>query len=246
MAQSKAAATPAKPAHEIEVKLRIKDSAATRRKLAKIGAKIVKREVSAKDGRVHELNTLFDTPQGGLARHGQLVRIRVESASPNSRDSNAPKSAVLTYKGPAGAVAAPAADGESAGKYKVREEIEAAIGEPAALKRILEALGLRGWFRYEKFRTTYALPASAKWAAGLLIEFDETPIGDFLELEGPPPAIDRAATELGFSQSDYITKNYLLLHIEQCQREGRIAARPAPGAVAGIPDMLFPQKKNSA
>ena len=37
---------------------------------------------------------------------------------------------------------------------------------------------------------------------GLLIELDETPIGAFVELEGPAEAIDRAATELGFGKSD--------------------------------------------
>lgn len=230
----------AKASHEVEVKLRVGDSAAIRRKLAKLGAKIVQRSASGKDGRIHELNTLFDTPQGGLARHGQLVRLRIESAATSSKSE---KSAVLTYKGPAEA-SDPSPAGAPGGKYKVREEIEASVGDPDALRRILEALGLRGWFKYEKFRTTYALPAAKKWAAGLLIEFDETPIGSFLELEGPPSAIDQAARELGYSHADYITKNYLLLHIEQCQRDGRMASRPAPGAVTGIPDMLFSEKNS--
>jgi len=243
MAQSKGAAAAAKPAHEVEVKLRVKDAAAMKRKLVKIGARPLKREVASKDGRVHELNTLFDTPQGGLARHGQLVRIRVEGASANAKGERA---AVLTYKGPAEPSTAGAPSSATAGKYKIREEIEATIGEPEALKRILEALGLRGWFKYEKYRTTFALPGTAKWAAGLAIELDETPIGDFLELEGPPEAIDRAARELGYSEADYITKNYLLLHIEQCQRDGRMNTRPAPGAVSGIPDMLFEKEKKSA
>ncbi len=45
---------------------------------------------------------------------------------------------------------------------------------------ILRALGLYSTFRYEKFRTTYALPG----IRGLKVEFDETPVGLFLELEG--------------------------------------------------------------
>lgn len=242
MPQSKAAAAVAKPAHEVEVKLRITDAAAMKRKLAKLGAKIVQRAASGKDGRVHELNTLFDTPQGGLARHGQLVRIRVEEPAVGAKGEQV---AVLTYKGPAEGNGS-ASQGVASAKYKVREEIEAAVGDPDALRRILEALGLRGWFKYEKFRTTYALSAAKKWATGLLLELDETPIGSFLELEGPPAAIDQAAKELGYSHTDFITKNYLLLHIEQCQRDGRMTSRPAPGAVSGIPDMVFQNEKKSS
>ncbi len=57
------------------------------------------------------------------------------------------------------------------------------------------------------------------WARGLLIEVDETPIGTFVELEGPPAAIDRAATELGYSKRDYIVTNYLSLYVEDCRRK---------------------------
>jgi hypothetical protein len=50
---------------------------------------------------------------------------------------------------------------------------------------------------------------------------DETPIGTFVELEGPPLAIDRAAQELGYSRRDYVLKNYLVLYVEDCRRQGR-------------------------
>jgi adenylate cyclase class 2 len=49
---------------------------------------------------------------------------------------------------------------------------------------------------------------------------DETPIGTYVELEGPAEAIDRAAIELGFSKRDYILKNYLLLYVEDCRKRG--------------------------
>ena len=80
---------------------------------------------------------------------------------------------------------------------------------------------MNGWFRYEKYRTTFRLPDSNAWAKGLLIELDETPIGTFVELEGPAAAIDRAAVELGFSNRDYILKNYLSLYVEDCRRKGQ-------------------------
>ena len=40
---------------------------------------------------------------------------------------------------------------------------------------------------------------------------DETPIGNFCEIEGPPRWIDTTAKELGVTPSDYITKNYATL-----------------------------------
>ena len=64
-----------------------------------------------------------------------------------------------------------------------------------------------------------------------MIELDETPIGTFVELEGPGPAIDRAASELGFAARDFITKNYLVLYLDDCRRRGETPTH-----------MLFPQK----
>jgi adenylate cyclase class 2 len=49
---------------------------------------------------------------------------------------------------------------------------------------------------------------------------DETPVGAFLELEGPPDAIDKAAEALGYSRKDYLVKNYLELYAEDCRRKG--------------------------
>jgi len=53
-----------------------------------------------------------------------------------------------------------------------------------------------------------------------LIEVDETPVGTYVELEGPPEAIDRAAGELGYARRDYLLKNYLTLYAEDCRRRG--------------------------
>ena len=82
----------------------------------------------------------------------------------------------------------------------MREEIELEVADAAVLAKIFEGLGMRGWFRYEKYRTTFRSARCVSWAKGLLIELDETPIGTFVELEGPPAAIDRAAQELGYTR----------------------------------------------
>ncbi len=219
---------------EVEVKLRVGDLAALRRRLARLKMR------PAPTGRVHEMNTLFDTPQGGLAKHGQLLRIRLEEP-PGKRARPGP--AILTYKGPAepgtpaeekpfGSAPIDSTQGRQGKRYKVREELEASVADPKQMRLILERLGLRGWFRYEKYRASFQPAASQRWAAGLQVELDETPIGAFLELEGPPEAIDRAAKLLGYAPAAYITRSYLALYLEQCRKQGKPAG-----------DMLFPTEK---
>lgn len=205
---------------EIEIKLRIKDNKALHRGLKRLGAT----PAFPKSPCVYERNLLFDTPQGGLAKHGQLLRIRTETpaSAKKKANSNVPPRHLLTFKSPPECLAmgTPARQYGHAGRYKIREETELVITDAAALQKIFEGLGLRGWFRYEKYRTTYKLPARSKWAHGLLIEVDQTPIGTYVELEGPGEAIDHAARELGFSHSDYILKNYLVLYLDDCKKRG--------------------------
>jgi adenylate cyclase class IV len=252
------------PIHqEVEVKCRVTDLAALRRKLKKLQARAIlpgssfatKKDRTADNFRIHEMNFLFDTPDGGLAKHGQLLRIRVESQAQDGakrrtaagRRADRPAEILrrmFTYKGPAfGPSSAPKEMQKSisynetrtlvpAGRHKVREEIEVEIANEAELKHILEALGMRSWFRYEKFRTTFRLPAATRWAKDLLIELDETPIGAFVELEGSPDSIRRAAELLGYSPREYITQSYLALHLDQCR-----LSKLAPC------DMLFPAPK---
>lgn len=205
-------------ARETEIKLKIEDLRGFQRLLKKLGAQ----PAGNGSGRVHEENVIFDTPQGGLAKHGQLLRIRTETPEGrgNSRKSKSKPRVVLTFKRPVARPTGSDSEHPAHSSHKVREEIEMEVTDAATLTTIFEGLGMSGWFRYEKFRTTFRLPGSKAWARGLLIELDETPIGTFVELEGPAAAIDRAAAELGYSKSDYVLKNYLTLYIEQCRRKG--------------------------
>jgi adenylate cyclase class 2 len=205
-------------ARETEIKLRITDVRAFHRALKRIGA----RPAGPGSSKVHEENVIFDTPQGGLAKHGQLLRIRTETPEVRgkSRTTGSKQRAVLTFKQPMVHPAGAGMESVSHGSYKVRDEIELEVTDPGNLARIFEGLGMSGWFRYEKYRTTFRMPDSKAWAAGLLIELDETPIGTFVELEGPASAIDQAAEELGFSKHDYVLKNYLRLYMEDCRRKG--------------------------
>ncbi len=207
---------------EVEVKLRVADLPAILRRLKQLQA----RQVCP---RQHESNTLYDSPNMALARRGQLIRIRVERPAPHGRRAKTRSlgRSVLTYKGPSDP---PRSQHHGLSRrYKVRREYEVTLGDGEQMSNILAELRLLPAFRYEKFRTTYALPG----LSSLKVELDETPIGVFLELEGPPSAIDRAAQLLGYSQADYIVQSYGSLYRAVCRRQG---IKPA--------DMVFILKKN--
>jgi adenylate cyclase, class 2 len=217
-------------AHETEIKLRVTDLKELRTRLKVLAARFVGRG----GGAVHEWNVLFDTPEEDLRQRGQLLRIRTETLADGSKRGRSKNKRVLvTFKRPI--------DGDDSWRdeevrqrrHKVREEIELEVSDAASLTKIFEGLGMRGWFRYEKLRTTYQFPKSQRWAKQLLIEMDETPIGTFVELEGPAKAIDRAARLLGYSEKDYIVTNYLSLYLAECRRRGE-----KPG------DMVFRKRKS--
>ena len=195
---------------ETEIKLAVGDVKAFTRKLKKLGAKTV----GAGGGRVHETNVIFDTPDGGLAKHGQLLRVRAEVSEEKGKKGT-PKRTIVTFKQPT-----LRGQNEEGARFKVREETEFEVADAAPVTKIFEGLGMRGWFSYEKYRTTWKFGAAGKWAKDLLIELDETPVGTFAELEGPPEAIDRAAELLGYTRKDYLLKNYLTLYAEDCRRKG--------------------------
>ncbi len=195
----------ASPNQEIEIKLAIDDSAALRGKLRELRAKAAPR--------AFERNELFDTPRDDLRASGRLLRIRIETPAPGTttrppRATGANSRGVLTYKAPIVGI-----DPAAPRRYKQREELEIYFQPADRLEPILRALGFRPGFRYEKFRTQYALPK----LKGLHLDLDETPIGNFLELEGPPKSIDRAAKLLGFTAQNYITATYWDLYMAHCR-----------------------------
>jgi len=209
---------------EIEIKLRVADAAAMRRMLRRMGGRVVRR--------VHEMNTLFDTPQGTLRKQGRLMRLREETAQRGKRRSRY----VLTFKGPVKrGTESKRAQAVSLcytrARYKVREEAEYMVGDPRAFLAVAGPAGMRPSFRYEKYRTSYRVPGEG----GVHVEFDETPAGVFLELEGPRRAIDRMARRLGYRPADYITRSYAALHFEECRRQGKRAGDMVFGRRKGTP-----------
>ena len=56
-------------------------------------------------------------------------------------------------------------------------------------------------FRYQKFREVW------EWKDAE-IDVDETPLGTFLEIEGPTETIQEAARVLGVGPEDYVLESY--------------------------------------
>jgi adenylate cyclase, class 2 len=129
--------------------------------------------------RTHEMNALYDLPGQPLRKRGELLRLREYG-----------KEWVLTHKSKG-----------LAGRHKRRVELEIRVSDGRTMNEILRALGYQPTFCYEKFR--------AEWTddRGHVV-VDETPIGNFGEIEGPPRWIDQTAKKLGIRPEHYITDTY--------------------------------------
>ena len=129
--------------------------------------------------RTHEINTLYDLPGQPLRKHGELLRLRKYGTE-----------WVVTHKSKG-----------LAGRHKTRVELETEVADGPKMDAIFHALGYRPTFRYEKFRE--------EWSDGRgHVVLDETPIGNFGEIEGPARWIDRTAKQLGIGPRQYITDTY--------------------------------------
>jgi adenylate cyclase class 2 len=177
--------------HEIEVKLRYESVAP----LERAGLRL-----ELETARHFEDNWLLDTADRQLSARLAILRVR-QAAGRGS----------LTYKAKA--------NPELVSEFKARVEIETQLDDPQSALALLEQLGYRKWFRYQKYRTVYRalLPSSAS----LHVMFDETPLGNFVELEGAEQAIAEAVHLLGVRRADYILESYLVLQSAHCQAQGR-------------------------
>ncbi len=133
--------------------------------------------------RAFESNVLYDTPERRMRARTEILRIR-----------NYAGRCTVTHKR-----LPDAGPGEDRHKHRIETEPEVADG--AALAEVFLSLGLVPAFRYEKWR--------AEWTddEGHCV-VDETPIGNYAELEGSAEWIDRAAALLGIDPACYITLSY--------------------------------------
>ena len=159
------------------------------------------RGYAVRSPRTLESDQLFDLSSAGLRKSDQILRLR-KTISPAGKTR-----AMVTYKGPA-----------TREVYKSREEIEFDVSDPVAFTLVLERLGYHAGFRYEKFRTQFATAGEP----GIIL-IDETPIGVYLELEGPQEWINSTAARLGLPAESFLTASYAWLY-----RKYRELNREAP------------------
>jgi adenylate cyclase class 2 len=174
---------------EVEVKIAVANAAKVRSilRIAKFAVTIP---------RVFERNLLLDNATGTLKSTGLLLRLRTTGKE------SAVKGGTCTFKGPAT---------ETPTHHKQRVEREFTVGSASECLAVFAGVGFHPTFRYEKYRTVYSRRARKGERGNGIITLDETPIGVFMELEGPALWIDRTAKELGFSRDDYITMSYARL-----------------------------------
>jgi len=128
-----------------------------------------------------EDNVLYDDARRSLLASGRVLRLR-----------RAEGRAIVTAKGPRL---------ERADGVKSRPESEVEVADADAFEQVLHALGFQKVFRYQKHRQAW------RWR-DVEIVVDETPIGTFLEIEGPVGTIHEAARALGRGPADYVSESY--------------------------------------
>src|SRR3989304_5578159 len=159
---------------ELEVKFYVSDLGEIEKRLVNAGATLVQ-------PRTHEYNLRFDTPSGDLAQAESMLRLR--------RDANSH----VTFKGPSSTL----------GGVLARQEIEFDVSNFSAAQKLIEALGFRSKFVYEKYRTTYGLD-------GLKITLDEMPYGNFVEVEGKKAEpIQATAKKLKLDWAQRLPETYI-------------------------------------
>ncbi len=137
----------------------------------------------------HEMNSLYDLPGQKLRKRDEMLRLRKYG-----------EIWTLTHKAKS-----------KAGLHKTRVELETRVEKGQQTDAILRALGFTPTFRYEKYR--------AEWSDGKgHVVLDETPIGNFGEIEGAPRWIERTARALGIGREDYITQTYAPMFFEWKRR----------------------------
>ena len=169
---------------EREIKLSFDSPGQARAAIAAAGATLL-------HGRRLQQDMLLDSEGQELRGRRCVLRVRTESGR-----------SLLTFKAPV-----------QAESMKVREEYETVVGDKDVLMRVLEELGLRVWFRYEKYREEYA-------ADGVTVALDETPVGTYIEIEGTEPGILAMTRALGRTPADFIVESYRSLFVTRCKTDG--------------------------
>lgn len=144
-----------------------------------------------------EDNWLLDTSDKAMLTQGKALRIRFARGK-----------GWITFKG---------AVRDTGSVVKVREEIELETTAPDRAIELLERLGFQRSFRYQKYRTVYQVAVDGK---EVTVVFDETPIGNFIEIEGNESTVARVFEASGFSDTDIVRESYPELQAKRCNERG--------------------------
>lgn len=159
--------------------------------------------------RMFESNTLYDTADRQLRLRKQILRLR-----------NYGDRCTLTHK-------RQSSQNDTDTRYKTRIETESRVEDCAALAEVFHQLGYEPVFRYEKFRTEWELDS------GHLV-VDETAIGNWAELEGPPEWIDRMLEQLSIPSELCSTDSYGKLFLSWKEETGSPAENLTFDEVAAV------------
>lgn len=129
--------------------------------------------------RVLELNLRFDTNDGLLTTNKKVLRLRQDNLT------------TLTYK--------------FSKSIEERIEIEIEVDEFRTTRALLQALGYKAVFTYEKYRETFLVDP-------VHIMLDELPFGHFMEIEGTSlKMVEQTAKTLGMQWEIRIKRSYMEL-----------------------------------
>jgi adenylate cyclase class 2 len=154
-----------------------------------------------------EDNWVLDDPPRTLAASGQLLRLRRFAGR-----------SVVTFKGAASFAAG----------IKSRPEYETTVEDADAVRAIFAALGFAPIRRYQKRREIWSLDE-------VTVALDETPMGPFVELEGPAARLASVAAALALDPRAAARGTYLDLWAAY-----RAAHPDAPD------DMVFQDERDAA
>jgi adenylate cyclase class IV len=185
---------PAPPAvDELEVKARVEDPDALRAALVRAGAVL--------EFRGDMLDRRFDR-HDRLADRDEVLRLRVFRPA-----DAAPAYGVLAWKGPH----------SKQGRYRHRAEAEARVADPESVLAILERVGFAVLQRIDRRVEVYRLGQA-------VLRLEWYPDMDVLiEVEGEPPAIERAIAATGVARERFLAESlpYFVAAFER--RTGRVA-----------------------
>ncbi len=182
---------------EIELKFPVPDPQALQALLPLLGFHL-------ETARTFEQNTLYDTPNRDLRARREILRIRQYGTL-----------CTVTHK------RLPAQqDPVDTTRYKIRIETETVIAEREALAEIFRQIGYMPAFVYEKYRTEWSCSTGVNGTSVGHLLIDETPIGNYAELEGPTEWIDQTLAALNIDPATCLTDSYGKLFLDWKQRTG--------------------------